>query len=176
MTKLALIKDLRKKGDAAIVIAKSMGELLAQAILNSGNNKSINYADLNKQIDKLIQKANNITNRTKSILLEATKSIVHDLRYGQQFDIENIPQKIIERYMQKAYISEFEGKIPLISDHHTKVDNLTLTTRMEELRRDIFEQISKWAEKANLDESVAKLRRSRQEPPKDIDLEENLVI
>ncbi len=78
--------------------------------------------------------------------------------------------------MQKVFVSEFEGKIPLISDHHTKVDNFTLTNRMEELKRYIFAEIPKLAKKVNLDESVGKLRRSRRSQIQEIDLEENLAI
>ncbi|WP_144052380.1 hypothetical protein [Anabaena sp. PCC 7108] len=175
MTMKPFLDDLKKKGNAAIVIAKSMGELLAQEIQSSSNNKSINYADLSKKIHKLAEQAN-IPHRTKTLVKDAGIDIIHDLRYGQQFDNDTLPEKVIERYMQKAYVSEFEGKIPLIPDHHAKVDNFILADRMEELKRDIFEQISRLAKKANLDESVSHLRRSRRSQIKEIDLEENLAI
>lgn len=170
----SFLKDLKRKGDAAIVIAKGIGELLTQVIKDAGSSQSIDWTDLSKKLDKLAQQAN-IPDRTKSLVGDAGKSVFIDLRYGQQFDINSISETVIERYMQKVYISEFEGRIP--PDHHTKVDNLTFTERKDALRKDIFEQIHKtWAKKANVDEGVAKLRRNRRSQGKEIDMEENLAI
>jgi hypothetical protein len=170
----SFLKDLKKKGDAAIVLAKEMGELLTRGIKDAGNSQSANAADLSKKLDRLAQQAN-IPNRTKSLVLEEAKIVLNCLRNGEQFDINTISETVIEGYMQKVYISEFEGRIP--PDHHTKVDNLTFTERKDALRKDIFEQIHKtWAKKANVDEGVAKLRRNRRSQIKEIDLEENLAI
>lgn len=175
MTMQPFLKDLKKKGDAAIVIAKAMGELLAQGIKDSGNNQSIDSADLSKKLDRLAQQAN-IPNRTKSLALEAGKIVLNRLRNGEQFDTSTIPEVVIEGYMQKVYVSEFEARIPPIPNDHAQVDNLTFTERMEALRKDIFDQINKWAKKANVDEGVANLRRNRRSQVKEIDLEEDLVI
>jgi hypothetical protein len=174
MTMQPFLKDLKKKGAAAIMIAKGMGELLTQVIKDSGNNQSIDWADLSKKIDKLAQQAS-IPNRTKSLVLDAGKSILNDLRYGQQFDTGTISEAVIEGYMQKVYVSEFEGRIPLITNHHAKVDNLTFTKRIEVLRKDIFSEIRKWAKKANVDEDVANLKRTRRSQVKEIDLDEDLL-
>ncbi len=170
----AFLKDLKRKGAAAIVLAKQMGELLTQEIQDSGNNESIVWGDLNKKLDRFVQTAN-IPNRTKSLVLDAGKSILHDLRYGQQFETSTIAEAITEGYMQKVYVSEFEGRIPLIPNHHEKFDILTFTERAEAIRKDIFDQISKWAKKANIDDDVAKLKRSRRSQVKAIDLEEDLL-
>lgn len=169
------LRDLKKKGDAAILIAKAMGELLAQGIKDSGNNQSIDSADLSKKLDRLAQQAN-IPNRTKSLALEAGKIVLNRLRNGEQFDTSTIPEVVIEGYMQQVYVSEFEARIPPISDDHAQVDNLTFTERREALRKDIFDQINKWVKKANVDEGVANLRRNRRSQVKEIDLEEDLVI
>lgn len=175
MTMQPFLKDLKKKGDAAILIAKAMGQLIAQGIKDSGNNQSIDSVDLSKKLDRLAQQAN-IPNRTKSLALEAGKIVLNRLRNGEQFDISTIPEVVIEGYMQKVYVSEFEARIPPISNDHAQVDNLTFTERIEALRKDIFDQINKWAKKANVDEGVANLRRNRRSQVKEIDLEEDLVI
>ncbi|BAY44309.1 hypothetical protein SAMD00079811_19050 [Scytonema sp. HK-05] len=175
MTMQPFLKDLKKKGDAAILIAKAMGELLARGIKDSDKNQSIDWADLSKKLDRLAQQAN-IPNRTKSLALEAGKIILNRLRNGEQFDTSTIPEVVIEGYMQKVYVSEFEARIPPISNDHAQVDNLTFTERREALRKDIFDQINKWAKKANVDEGVGNLRRNRRSQVKEIDLEEDLVI
>jgi len=174
ITMQRFLKDIKKKGDAAILIAKGMGEILAQEIKDCDNISSI-APDLSKKLDRLAQQAN-IPSRTKSLALEAGKIVLNRLRNGEEFDTKAIPEVVIEGYMQKAYVSEFEARIPPISNDHIQIDNLTFTERMEALRKDIFDQINKWAKKANVDESVAKLRRNRRSQVKEIDMEEDLVI
>lgn len=174
ITMEAFLKDLKKKGAAAIQLAKQIGEILKQGIKNTSNNQSIDWGDLSKKLDKLGQQVN-IPNRTKSLVIEAGKSILNDLRYGQQFEISTIGEIVIERYMQKVYVSEFEGRIPLISNPQAKVDNVKFIDRLEALRKDIFLEIRKLAKKADADGDVAKLKRSRPSEGKEIDLEEDQV-
>ncbi|ALF52912.1 hypothetical protein ACX27_08635 [Nostoc piscinale CENA21] len=170
----ALLKDIKKKGADPIVLAKQMGELLSQEIKDFSNHKFVNWADLSRKLDKLAQQTN-IPNRTKSLVLDAGKHILHDLRYGQRVDSTNIPELVIERYMQKMYVSNFEERIPLTPNHHANVDQVILTKRINSLQPDIFSQFSQWAKKANLDEDVANLKRTRRSQIKEIDLEENLL-
>lgn len=174
ITMQAFLKDIKKKGAAPIVIAKGMGKLLTQVTENSGENRSVDWAALSKKFDNLAQQAN-IPNRTKSLVLDAGKSVLHDFRYGRKVDTSTIQELVIERYMRKVYISSFEERIPLTPNHHAKVDHATITKRVEALQPDIFAQISKWAKKANHDEDVANLRRTRRSTVKEIDLDEDLL-
>lgn len=170
----ALLTDIKKKGADPIVLAKQMGDILAQGIKDLGNNLLVNYAVLSKKLDQLAQQAN-IPNRTKSLVLDAGKSILHDLRYSQKLDISMIQELVINRYMEKFYICNFEERIPLTPQHHANVDHLTLTERINSLQPDIFSEFTKWAKKASIDEDVAHLRRTRRSQIKQIDLEEDLI-
>lgn len=174
MTMEAFRKDIKKKGAAPIVIAKGMAKLLTQVTEDSGENRTVDWVAFSKKIDRLAQQAN-IPNRTKSLVLDAGKSVLHDLRYGLKVDPSIIQELVIERYMQKVYISSFEERIPLTPNHHANVDHATVTERVEALQPDIFAQISKWAKKANDDEDVANLRRTRRSTVKEIDLDEDLL-
>lgn len=173
----ALLKDIKNKGAAPILLGKHMGKLLGQVIKNSGKNQFLGWTDLSKKLDRLAQQAN-IQNRTKSFVLNAGKSILHDLRYGKIVNTAStstIQTLVIERYMQQVYVSNFEQRIPLTLSHHNNLDHITVTERVKALQPDIFSQINKWAKKANLDEDVANLRRTRRSQVKKIDLEENLL-
>jgi hypothetical protein len=170
----ALLADIKKKGAYPIVLARQMGDILTQGIQNLGNDQFVNCADLSRKLDKLAQQSN-LPNRTKSFVLDAGKSILHDLRYGQKFDISAIPELLIKTYIQKIYVSNFEERIPLTPKHHANIDNVILTERINSLQPDIFSQCSKWAKKANEDEDVVNLKRTRRSQIKEIDLEENLL-
>ncbi|RCJ29520.1 hypothetical protein A6769_35295 [Nostoc punctiforme NIES-2108] len=174
ITTQAFLKDIKKKGAAPIVIAKGMGKLLTQVTEHTGENRSVDWTALSKKLDRLAQQAN-IPNRAKSLVLDAGKSVLHDFRYGQKADASAIQELVIERYMQKVYLSSFEERIPLTRNHHAKVDHATVTERVEALQPDIFAQIHKWARKANDDEDVANLRRTRRSTIKEIDLDEDLL-
>ncbi|MEH2159098.1 hypothetical protein [Nostoc sp.] len=170
----ALLTDIKKKGADPILLAKQMGDILAQGIKDSGNNQFVDCADLSRKLDRLAQQTN-IPNRTKSLVLDAAKGILHDLRYGQRLDGSKIQELVIERYMRKIYVSNFEERIPLTPKHHANVDQVTLTERINSLQSDIFSQFSQWANKANVHEDVANLKRTRRSQIKEIDLEENLL-
>ncbi|KAB8329922.1 hypothetical protein SD80_032375 [Scytonema tolypothrichoides VB-61278] len=174
ITMQAFLKDIKKKGAAPIVIAQGMGKLLTQVTEDAGDNQPVDWAALSKKFDRLAQQAN-IPNRTKSLVLDAGKSVLHDLRYGQEVETSTIPELVIERYMRKVYISSFEERIPLTPNHHANVDHATVTERVKALQSDIFAQSSKWAKKANVDDDVANLRRTRRSKVKEIDLDEDLL-
>lgn len=174
ITMQAVLKDIKKKGAAPIAIAKDMATLLTQAIEGSGNTQCVDWVALNKKLDRLAQQAE-IPNRTKSLVLDAAKNVLHDFRYGENVDTSRIEELVIERYMRKVYVSNFEERIPLTPNHYAEVDHATVTERVEALQLDIFAQIGKWAKKANDDADVVNLRRTRRSTVKEIDLDENLL-
>lgn len=170
----AVLKDIKKQGADPIALCNQMAEYIVQAIENSVSNQFTGWTDLSKKIDRLAQQVN-IPNRTKSFVLDGAKGIVHDLRYGQKIDVNTIKRLVTERYMQRVYISNFEGRIPLTDNHHANVDLTTITERINALQPDISTQLSKWANKASVDEDVTKLKRTRRSKVKEIDLDEDLL-
>ena len=170
----AVLKDIKFRRADAIALCNQMGEYIAQVIRNSAGNLFTCWADLRKKLDQLAQQAN-ISNRTKSLVLDSAKDILHDLRYGQKIDLNKIQALVTERYMQKVYISNFKERIPLTVVHYANVDGVILAERIDALGSDINTQLSKWARKASLDEDVAKLKRTRRSKVKEIDLEEDLL-
>ena len=170
----AVLKDIKFRRADAIALCNQMGEYIAQVIRNSAGNLFTCWADLSKKLDQLAQQAN-ISNRTKSLVLDGAKDILHDLRYGQKIDLNKIQALVTERYMQKVYISNFKERIPLTVVHCANVDGVILAERIDALGSDINTQLSKWARKASLDEDVAKLKRTRRSKVKEIDLEEDLL-
>ena len=85
----AVLKDIKFRRADAIALCNQMGEYIAQVIRNSAGNLFTCWADLRKKLDQLAQQAN-ISNRTKSLVLDSAKDILHDLRYGQKIDLNKI--------------------------------------------------------------------------------------
>ncbi|MBE9126582.1 MULTISPECIES: hypothetical protein [unclassified Coleofasciculus] len=174
VTREALKRDLMRKGDLPVMLAKRMGESLERAINDAGENGSVDWAALNREFDTL---AGQVDGRPdlKELTLRAAKGVLHDLRYGREIDVDNASEAILKQYMYEVYESDFKERIPLTSEHHAGIDEVTLTGRIEEIQADILTAISKWAKKATETQSVANLRLPRRPELKPVDLDEDLL-
>ncbi|HAA27772.1 MAG TPA: hypothetical protein DCE56_09020 [Cyanobacteria bacterium UBA8553] len=171
----ALKRDLMKKGNLPIMLAKRMEESLERAI-NDATNKSgvVDWAALNVEFDRLEQQANG-SHYLKTLALDAGKSFINDLRYKRVADTGSASEAILKHYMYKVYESEFKRRIPLTLEHHAGIDAVTLNRRIEEIQADILAAISKWAKQATEDQNVANLRLPRRPSLKPVDLDEDLL-
>jgi hypothetical protein len=170
----ALMRDIKSKGAALVVLAKRMGEMLERAMQNAGKNTCVNWAALSMEIDRLVRQAE-VKHYEKELLRRTGKSILNEFRYNHNADTSNIPEAFVERLFQEIYKSNFEQRIPLTTSHYAGVDNLTITERVEAIRPEMLVEIDKWAKKATADEDVKNLRRSPREQVKEIDLDEDLL-
>lgn len=80
----AFIKDIQKKGDSAIVLAKNMGNSLRQAIENG----SRDWASMSKQLDRLARQTS-CSHYDKELVLNASKSVLNDIRYGRAIGVDS---------------------------------------------------------------------------------------
>lgn len=171
----ALKKDLIKKGNLPVILAQSMAASLVQAISTGGENGSVNWAALNVEFDRLIQQTDGRPD-LKELTFRAGKSVLHDLRYGQEVDIENASALILKRYMNEVYESEFKERVPLASEHHSGTDEVTLNQRVKDIEPALFVAIHQWANKADANGNIEKLRLPRRRHQlNEIDLNENLL-
>ncbi|MBN3877266.1 MULTISPECIES: hypothetical protein [unclassified Nostoc] len=174
----ALLGNIKKNyGDQPVKYAKQVGAMLQGAIENSGNtgnNSSVDWATLSKEIDRQVQQAK-LKYYEKGLLLRAGKGILQEFRYHQRIDTSNLPEVIVRQLFVEIYKSNFEERIPLTFDHYAGLDRITVMECVEAINPDILAEIGKWAKKATLDENVKKLRRSPRQKVKEIDLEENLL-
>ena len=171
----ALLGNIKKNyGDQPVKYAKQLGAMLQRGIENSGNNSSVDWATLSREIDRQVQQAK-LKSYEKGLLLRAGKGILQEFRYHRRIDTSNLPEVIVRQLFVEIYKSNFEERIPLTSDHYAGLDRITVMECIEAINPDILAQIGKWAKKATLDEDVKKLQRSRRQKVKEIDLEENLL-
>lgn len=174
ITMNAIKQDIKNKGAAPVVLAKRMGESLEQAIEDASKNSSVDWAALSMKLDRLARQAE-CPHSVKELVLYTGKRILHDLRYKREMKTSSLSEIFVERYIQELYRSNFEERIPLTSEHHAGIDNITLAERIEAIRPDILTSISKWAKKANAEENVANLRRFQRRKVDEVDLEEDLL-
>ncbi|MEM1173117.1 MAG: hypothetical protein AAGJ08_29660 [Cyanobacteria bacterium P01_H01_bin.35] len=167
----AVFKDIKNKGAAPVILAKQMGESLRLSI-DSGCK---DWVAMSKKLDRLAQQTS-CPHYVQELVLHAGKNILHNLRYGKATtNTRNLSEEITEGYMQEAYRSSFNQRIPLISNHYKGVDNDTIMERVKAVSSEVDSEIKKWAKQANADGDVSKLRLPQRQKLKEIDLEEDLL-
>jgi hypothetical protein len=169
----ALKQDLKKKGDLPIKLAQGMGERLFQILSIEGENKSVDWSSANREIEKILQ----VDGRhdVKELILCAGKRFIHELRYGndRELNASSISEAILGQYMTTVLESGFYGRIPLTDEHHAGMDNRTLKQLIQEIQPALVSAIGNWANKANIDGSVANLRLPRRQV-QPVDMDEDL--
>jgi hypothetical protein len=172
----SLKKDLIQKGDLPVRLCQGMADILAQAVIVSNELGSRDYASLSMEFDRLVERSDGRPD-LKKLVLDAGKSVLHDLRYnhGQQIDVGNASGIMMQRYMNEVYASEFKERVPLTFEHYAGVDKATLSERINEMERHVKIGISKFSKDAINRQSVNKLSLPRRSPRKAIDLDEDLL-
>jgi hypothetical protein len=172
----ALKQDLQKKGDLPIILARNIGERLSQIISVAGENNSVDWGSANMEIEKIVQV--NGRHDVKELILCAAKSFLHELRYGdnRELNARGISEEILGHYMTKVLESGFQGRIPLTDEHHAGMDDGTLKKLIQEMQPAVVSEIDNWAKKANRDGSVAKLRLPTRRQVTQVDMDEDLCL
>jgi hypothetical protein len=169
-----LKQDIKDKGDLPVILTQSMADRLVQAISAVNELGARDYAALSMEFDRLVQQSDGRPD-LKELALRAGKSVLCDLRYGQEIDAGNASGVILERYMNEVYESEFKERVPLTSEHYAGVDQATLSERIKEIEPNIKVGISKFATDAINKQSVANLSLPKCSLRKAIDLDEDLL-
>jgi hypothetical protein len=169
-----LKRDIKSGGDLPIKLAHSMADILRRAVTTINVLGAADYADLSMNFEQLIQQSDGRPD-LKDLALRAGRSVLHDLRYGQEIDVDNASGIVLERYMNEVYESQFKECVPLTSEHHAGIDATTLSERINKIEPYIRAGISKFAKDAAKKRSVAQLSMPRRSLRKAIDLDEDLL-
>jgi hypothetical protein len=170
-----LKQDIKDKGDLPVMLIQRMTDKLVQSVSTVNELEAQDYAVLSMEFDRLVQQSEGQPD-LKELALRAGKSVLCDLRYGQEIDVGNASGVMLERYMNEIYESEFKERVPLTSKHYAGIEQVTLLERIKEIEPYIKVGISKFAKDVINKQSVAKLSLPRRSSRKAIDLDEDLLV
>jgi hypothetical protein len=170
----ALKKDIQRKGDLPVRLAKQMGESIDQAINNSAQSGLLDWAAENRKVEKIVQQTDG-RHDLKELTLRAGKNLIQFLRYGGEVVVTSTSKIILQRYMEEVCDSEFRERIPLTSENHAGIDHVTIAKSIEKMQSDISSATSEWADRASKDGSMINLRMPRHQI-RAIDMEEDLAF
>lgn len=143
-----LKQDIKDKGDLPVILAQSMANSLSQATTAVNELGAGDYAALSTEFEQLVQQPDG-PHDLKELVLRAGKSVLRDLRYGEEVDVGNASYMILERYVNEVYESGFKECVPLASKHHAGIDQATLSERIKKIEPIIKAGISKFAKHAS---------------------------
>lgn len=163
----SLKKDIQGKGNLPIMLAKNMGEILTNAIDDSGGIIFTDWTTLRQEFNSLVRQADG-SPRVKELVLRASRRVLHDLQYGGEVDISCSSKEILFRYMIEVYESEFRESIPTDAEK-------SIFGCLEKMDPKVISAIDKWSEKADETGMFEKLRLPLLQEKREINLDEDLL-
>jgi hypothetical protein len=170
----SLKKDLIQKGDRPVNLCQEMANRLVQVTNGVKELESGDCAALSIEFDRLVQQSDGRAD-LKELALRASKSVLCDLRYGQEIDVINASSVMLERYINEVYEAEFKERIPLTSEHYAGVTQATLSERIEGIEPNIKVGIKKFVRDILNNQGISKISLPRRSSRKAIDLNEDLL-
>jgi len=162
----ALLKHIRRIGDVPVIFAKRSGEYLAKEL----EKKERNWHNLSQGLDNLKNQYLAATPHCNlELAFRAEKRVLHEFRYGDRTETNNLPEILVGQYMKELLASRFFAKIDLDSNHHNGINS-------EVLIGEIYDVVdTKWAKKATEYEGVSKLRMPKRQNIQPLDMDEDLL-
>jgi hypothetical protein len=168
-----LRKDLKQIAKVPLLLSRNISDLLSQKIGPLEFSNDLAAARISRQIDELIRQVDG-PYREKELISRASKTVLNDLRHGQEMDASNIQLAIFKQYICEKYEAEFKERIPLSREHHNGVSHGELMRRLEALEPDLDLGIHQFAQTAIKDQNLDNLRLPRQ-VRREINLDEDLL-
>jgi hypothetical protein len=165
---------LRETEKWSLLLSRNIADLFSQSIGPLAFSNPVEAARISRQIDELRRKADGPW-REKELMKRASKSLLNDLRDGQEIDCSNPQAIIFERFIQEVYEADFKERIPLSNEHHADVSHRELQRRIENMEPYLYSGIRQFAQAAIKSQNLNKLRLPQRQCRRGVDLDENLL-
>lgn len=169
-----LRRDLQHIAKVPLLLARKISDLLSQRIGPLEYSNDLVATRISRQIDAIIQQFDG-PYREKELIARASKSVLNDLRHGQEIDVSNGGVTIFERYIREKYEADFKERIPLTTEHHHGVPHGELKRRIEALEPYLDLGFHHFAQDAIKSQTLDKLRLPKRQFRSEIDLDANLL-
>jgi hypothetical protein len=170
----SLRKDLQQSAKWPLLLSRDIADLFSQCIGPLAFSNGREAARISNQIDELTRHVQ-CPLRARDLIVRAGKTVLNDLRYGQEIDSRNLQAIIFERYIKEVYEAGFTERIPLSIEHHDGVSHSVLHRRIEAMKPYLDPGIHKFAQDAIKNQNLEKLRPPRRQFLRCVDLDENLL-
>jgi hypothetical protein len=169
-----LRQDLRETAKWPLLLSRNISDLFSQSIGPLAFSNEVEAARISRQIDELTRKADGPL-REKELMRRASKSVLNDLRHGQEIEGLNPQTIIFERYIREVYEASFKELIPLSKEHHADVSHRELQQRIEDMEPYLYFGIHQFAQAAIKSQNLNKLRLPQRQCRRSVGLDENLL-
>ena len=170
----SLKRELQQNAKWSLLISRDIADLFSKCVGPLAFSNDIEAARISHQIDELTR---NIfcSLQEKDLIVRASKSVLNDLRHGQETDCHNLQYIIFKRYIKEVYEFRFKERIPLNKEHYAGVSRGELQKRIEAMEPDLDLGIHHFAQTAIKGQNLDKLRLPQRQYRRCVDLDENLL-
>jgi hypothetical protein len=170
----SLKRELQQNAKWSLLLSRDIADLFSEFIGPLAFSNDIKAARISRQIDELTRNVD-CPLREKDLIVRASKSVLSDLRHGQETDYHNLQHIIFKRYIKEVYEFRFKERIPLNKEHYAGVSRGELQKRIEAMEPDLDLGIHHFAKTAIKDQKLDKLRLPKRQYRRCVELDENLL-
>ena len=170
----SLKRELQQNAKWSLQLSRVIADLFSECIGPLAFSNDIEAARFSRQIDELTRNVD-CPLREKDLIVRASKSVLSDLRHGQETDHHNLQYSIFKRYIKEVYEFRFKERIPLNKEHYAGVSRGELQKRIEAMEPDLDLGIHHFAQTAIKDQKLDKLRLPQRQYRRCVELDENLL-
>jgi hypothetical protein len=170
----SLKRDLLHTAKWPLLLSRDIADLFSQCIGPLAFSNEIEADRISRQIDELTRNVD-CPLREKDLIVRASKSVLSELRHGQETDYHNFQYIIFKRYIKEVYEFRFKERIPLNKEHYAGVSRGELQKRIEAMEPDLDLGIKHFAKTAIKDQKLDKLRLPQRQYRHCVELDENLL-
>jgi hypothetical protein len=170
----SLRQDLQQSAKWPLLLSRDIADLFSQCVGPLAFSNDIEAARISRKIDELTLNVD-CPSREKDLIVRASKSVLNDLRHGQETDMHNPQYIIFKRYIREMYEFRFKERIPLNKEHYAGVSRGELQKRIEAMEPDLDLGIHHFAQTAIKDQNLDKLRLPQRQYRRCVELDENLL-
>jgi hypothetical protein len=166
--------DLRETAKWPLLLSRNIADLFSQVIGPLAFSNDVEAAKISRQIDELTRRVGGSL-RGKELMTRASKSLLNDLRHGQEINGRNPQALILKRYIREVYEADFKELIPLSKEHYAGVSHGELQRRIEAMEPYLDQGFHQFAQDAIKSQKLDNLRLPQRKFRRGIDLDENLL-
>ena len=170
----SLKRELQQNAKWSLQLSRVIADLFSQCIGPLAFSNEIEAARISRQIDELTRNVD-CPLQEKDLIVRASKTVLSDLRHGQETDYHNLQYIIFKRYIKEVVEFRFKERIPLNKEHYAGVSRGELQKRIEAMEPDLDHGIHLFAQTAIMGQSLDKLRLPQRQYRRCVDLDENLL-
>jgi hypothetical protein len=151
-----LKRDISDQGNGPILLIRNVSQRLEEICSSPLFINSIDWAEEFSHLSNLRMRIPG-NKRGMELAVLACREIIQEIRAGR-YSYSNLDERLISSYFLRIYYSNFEDRIPLVSEHYLGVEPEEIEQRINSIRPIVEKGVEYFAAQALNGRDIKKLR------------------